>query len=443
MIKKIVGQIQADMKERDSSAAKEVLAGISSFLSLSYIFIVNPSILSEAGMNPSSVLFATVLASALSTIAMGIYARLPFVLAPGLEMNAYVAFVAVAGLGLTWQQGLGAVFWSGVIFIILTFATIRGVSIRERLIYSIPEKMKFALAFTVGAFVFAIGLRLSGIVIYDGVFATGIGELFNSKAYALYIGIGIILLLEALKVPGSVLISIIITAVYCNIVGLVELNPVPTVVSDATSGIGAFDVFNFSQGLLTAVIILFLVDFYGSLAKFIGMTISTSISQTDEKGRPVVPRTKQALTIDGIGTLFGSWLGTTSITTYVESAIGIAAGGRTGLTAIVAGVLMFTGLLLLPYMQYLPVVATTGSLVFVGYKLIPNIEILKQYSKLDFIVSICMGLLAITTFSLDLAMIVGFSVYIIVQLIKEKSMNWFLCISLIALLIGRVLQASA
>ena len=135
-------------------------------------------------------------------------------------------------------------------------------------------------------------------------------------------------------------------------------------------------------------------------------------------------------------------MGTTSITTYVESAIGIAAGGRTGLTAIIAGTLMFSGLLLLPYMQYLPVVATTGSLVFVGYKLIPKIEILKQYSKLDFIVSIVMALLAITTFSLDLAMIVGFSAYIVVQLIKEKKMNWFLFVSLVALLIGRVLQMS-
>lgn len=430
----IVENIKHDMKERNSKLSVEVLAGISSFLSLSYIFIVNPSILAQAGMNPSSVLFATIIASGFATIFMGLYARLPFVLAPGLEMNAYVAFVAVATLGLTWQQGLGAVFWSGVIFILLTL-----LGIREKLIRSIPNKLKFGLAFTVGAFVLAIGLLLSGVLLYKGVEFQGIGTFTGAKAYSLYLGLAIIIVLQYLKVPGAILISIIITAVYGNYAGLAEPSKDVSMTS-LFSGIGELSLFNFSSGMITAIIILFLVDFYGSLAKFIGMTMNTEIIEEDDNGNEVVPRTKQALMVDGVSTLGGAYLGTTSITTYVESAVGIAVGGRTGLTAIVAGVLMLLCIVLVPYIQYVPVVATSGALVYVGWKLIPNMDILKRYTKIDYFASIGMGLLAIFTFSLDLAMILGFTVYLIHEYRKNKSVNALLLISVIMLIIGRGLQ---
>ena len=372
--------------------------------------------------------------SGLATIYMGLYARLPFVLAPGLEMNAYVAFVAVASLGLTWQQGLGAVFWSGIIFMILTF-----LGIRESLIRSIPNKLKFGLAFSVGAFVLAIGLLLSGVFLYEGVDFKGLGLLTGAKAYSLYIGLLIIIVLQYFKVPGAILISIIVTAVYANYSGLAEPSK-DIELSSLFSGIGAFDLFNFSSGMITSIIILFLVDFYGSLAKFIGMTMNTQIIEIDKDGNDVVPRTKEALTVDGIATLGGSFLGTTSITTYVESAVGIAVGGRTGLTAIVAGLLMLLCIVLVPFIQYVPVVATSGALVYVGWKLIPNFNILKSYTTIDYCSSIGMGLLAIFTFSLDLAMILGFSVYLIRDLKNGKKLNLLLLISVIFLLIGRVLQ---
>ena len=429
-----IQNIKDDIQERKSSLSAEIIAGISSFLSLSYIFVVNPSILSQAGMNPSSVLFATIIISGLATIFMGLYARLPFVLAPGLEMNAYVAFVAVGALGLSWQQGLGAVFWSGIIFIILTL-----LGIRESLINSIPNKLKFGLAFSVGAFVFAIGLLLSGIFIYEGVDFKGVGSLVSDNAIVLYLGLGLIILLDYLKVPGSILISIILASVYANYIGLVE----PYKVDEATdmfSGIGSFDLFNFSSAMITSIIILFLVDFYGSLAKFIGMTMNTEIIEKDKNGNNIVPRTKEALIIDGVSTLGGSFLGTTSVTTYVESAVGISAGGRTGLVAIVAGVLMLLVYFLIPYIHYIPVVATSGALVYVGYKLIPKHEIIKSYTLSDRLVFVGMGLLAIFTFSLDLAMILGFSFYLIQGYKENNSLNKMLMVSIFLLLIGRILQ---
>lgn len=429
-----IQNIRDDIKERNSSLSTEIIAGISSFLSLSYIFVVNPSILSQAGMNASSVLFATIIISGLATIVMGLYARLPFVLAPGLEMNAYVAFVAVGALGLTWQQGLGAVFWSAIIFIILTV-----LGIRESLIKSIPNKLKFGLAFSVGAFVFAIGLLLSGVFIYKGVDFQGIGSLVGDKAIVLYLGLGLIILLDYLKVPGSILISIILASVYANYVGLVE--PFKgSEVTDMFSGIGAFDLFNFSSAMITSIIILFLVDFYGSLAKFIGMTMNTEIIEKDENNNEVVPRTKEALMVDGVATLGGSFLGTTSVTTYVESAVGISAGGRTGLVAIVAGILMLLVYFLIPYIHYIPVVATSGALVYVGYQLIPKREIIKEYSIADKLVFVGMALLAIFTFSLDLAMILGFTFYLIQGYKENKSLNIMLLVSIVLLLIGRILQ---
>jgi len=429
-----IKNIKNDINERNSSVWKEVVAGITSFLSLSYIFIVNPAILSEAGMNPSSVLFATVIISGLATIAMGLYARLPFVLAPGLEMNAYVAFVAVGALGLTWQQGLGAVFWSGVIFIILTV-----LGIRESLINSIPNKLKFGLAFSVGAFVFAIGVMLAGIFIYEGVDFQGIGSFYGEKAIALYLGLALIIILNYLKVPGAILISIILVAVYTNYIGLVDTYTGKEEVS-IFSAIGDLEIFEFSSAMITSIIILFLVDFFGSLAKFIGMTLNTEITEKNEKGEEVVPRTKEALMVDGVATLGGSYLGTTSVTTYVESAVGISAGGRTGLVAIVAGILMLSIYFLIPYVHYIPVVATSGALVYVGYKLIPKKNILSTYSKLDYFVSISMALLTIFTFSLDLAMILGFSAYAIQGYLKDKSINLLLLISIVLLIIGRILQ---
>ncbi len=429
-----IQNIKDDIQERKSSLSTEIIAGVSSFLSLSYIFVVNPSILSQAGMNPSSVLFATIIVSGLATIWMGLYARLPFVLAPGLEMNAYVAFVAVGALGLSWQQGLGAVFWSGIIFIVLTV-----LGIRESLIKSIPNKLKFGLAFSVGAFVFAIGLLLSGIFIYKGVDFQGVGLLIGDKAFILYMGLGLIIFLDYLKVPGSILISIILASVYANYVGLVEPYKSNEAI-DMYSGIASFDLFNFSSAMFTSIIILFLVDFYGSLAKFIGMTMNTEIIEKDAKGNDIVPRTKEALMVDGVSTLGGAFLGTTSVTTYVESAVGISAGGRTGLVAVVAGILMLLVYFLIPYIHYIPVVATSGALVYVGYKLIPKPQLIKDYKTSDKLIYIGMALLAIFTFSLDLSMILGFVFYFIQDYKKDNSINKMLLISIVLLIIGRVLQ---
>src|SRR3989338_6778276 len=192
----------------------EILAGVSTFLALSYIFIVNPSIFGEGGFNKSAVLFATVITCFLCTFVMGVWAKKPFAVAPGMEMNAYLAFFVILGLGFTWQQALGAVFWSGVIFMILTLT-----NVRTKIINAIPDKMKSGLALCVGVFLMLIALRLAGILVYSGVRFDGFGIFFSPLAYVLYSGLAMTLILRKFKIPGAVLISIVLSTLSAYILG--------------------------------------------------------------------------------------------------------------------------------------------------------------------------------------------------------------------------------
>jgi AGZA family xanthine/uracil permease-like MFS transporter len=418
--------------EKGSSVQIEVLAGLSTFLSLSYIFIVNPAILAQAGMNKSFVLFATIIASAFATIAMGLWPRLPFVLAPGMELNAYLAFFVVGSLGFTWRQALGAVFWSGIAFVILTL-----LRIREKVIEAIPERMKSALSLSVGVFLCLVALKVAGLLIYENVTIKSLGSFTSPVAYAFYVSLSVILVLERLRIRGSVLIGIVLTAVFCHFLGVTNSGEPPAKISYAMfSGIGQLDLSVIANPrMFSVILILFLIDFYGSIAKFIGLSINTNLVIG---GR--LPRLRDALLIDGAATTLGSALGTSSIIVYVESAVGIGAGGRTGLTAVVCGLLMLACFILTPFLGLVPVVATTGALVFVGLKLCPTIRDLRSYSWIDLAVLIIMPLTVIATFAIDRAMLAGFAIYLVGDLLARRRLNPYLIGSLMLLAIGAVLQ---
>ena len=205
------------ISDRGSSVPIEILAGFSTFLTLAYIVVVNPAILAEGGLDKSAVFFATVVVSSLAMIGMGLWARLPFALAPGLEMDSYVAFFVIGVLSFSPEQALGIVFWSTMMFFLLSI-----LRIREKIIDSIPDGMKHALSTAIGVFVAMIGLRLAGLVTFAGDAPSGFGSFTSPEAIALYIGFGVILACEAVRFRGSVLVSIIITAVYCTIQGLAK-----------------------------------------------------------------------------------------------------------------------------------------------------------------------------------------------------------------------------
>jgi AGZA family xanthine/uracil permease-like MFS transporter len=438
------------IKKKKSTITIEILAGISTFMSLAYIVVVNPAILSEGGIDRSAVFFATIVVSGIATILMGLIAKLPFALAPGLEMDAYVAFYVIAVLGFSWQEGLAIVFYSTLLFFILSVIKIKGKIVRKWIIDSIPENMKHALAASVGMFLIVIGLKLSNIMAFDGATPIGIGDLTGKGAITLYIGLGVIILLEkVLKFKGSILISIIVMAVYANYVGLVDDSKPAEIGSGMLSALGSFwtglDVI-LDPKSWAPILILFLVDFYGSVAKIIGLTVNTNIfpkkGSEDEKIRT-------GLMVDGWAALASPIFGTSSVTTFVESSVGIKEGGRTGLTAVVTGLLLLLCFFLTPIIKYVPVVATSSALIWVGLWLMPkgmiklfsdDDTIWKGFKKADRIILALMLIVVLISFSLQYALIIGYAGYVIVVYNKEKKINPYLLGSLIILVLGTLAE---
>jgi len=418
-----------------STISIEILAGVSTFWSLAYIFVVNPAILAHGGMDMSAVLFATITASAAATITMGLWARLPFAVAPGMEMNSYVAFFAIGTVGLSWQQAMGAVFWSGVIFVILTAS-----GIRQHVIDSIPHRMKAGLAFCVGAFLALIGLKLSGVLIYEGVVFHGFGKLASPEVLALIFGLGLALTLEHFNIRAAVLLSIIGTSIFCNFIGL-STKPSLSTTTENRGFFSAIGELDFSVIVnpksFSIILILFVLDFYGSVAKFIGLTQNTSI-MVDGK----VPRMGRALWIDGGSTMIGAMLGTSSLIAYVESAVGIGVGGRTGLTALVCGLLMIACYAITPLIGYVPIHATTGVLVLIGIKLCPPLRDLNAYSITETWVLGLMLVTVVLTFAIDRAMLVGFLGYIFISINRRQIPDPFLVFSTFILLLSIGLQVA-
>lgn len=417
---------------RGSTLFTEVLAGLSTFLALSYIFVVNPAILSQAGMDKSAVLFATILASALATLAMGVWARLPFVLAPGMEMNAYVAYFVVGSLGLSWQQALAAVFVSGLLFLALTVTRVR-----EQIIGAIPDRMKAALSLSVGVFLALVAFKIAGILHYEGVRLAGFGMFASPAAYALYVCLPLLVVLERFRVAGSVLIAIVLTAICCHVFGWAVDAPAAGELGRSMIGaVGRLDLSVLAQPRVYSVIlVLFLIDFYGSVAKFIGLTMNTNLVVN---GR--LPRLTESLVIDGAATVLGSTLGTSTILVYVESGVGIGAGGRTGVTAIVCGLLMLACFLITPLLHLVPVIATTGALLFVASKLCPPLAQLRRYDPVDLIAALLMQIAVIATFAIDVAMLVGFLVYLGRDLVARRRPNAYMALSAALLAVGALLQ---
>ncbi len=412
----------------------EILAGVSTFLALSYIFVVNPSILAEGGFNKSAVFFATVITCFLTTFVMGIWAKKPFAVAPGMEMNAYVAFFVVLALGFTWQQALGAVFWSGVIFMILTLT-----NIRTKIITAIPDKMKSGLAICVGVFLMLIALRLAGVLVYSGVTISSLGILLSPLAYVLYFGLALTLILRKFKISGAILISIVLSTVFAYILGLGTTGSPIQISSEMFSSIFQFDLgVIFNVKMIGVILVLFLIDFYGSIAKFIGLTRGTTIVNKDG----TMPQMKEALSVDGAGTMIGASLGTSSMVAYVESAVGISEGGRTGFTAVIISILMLAMIFLTPVISLVPVIATTGALFWVGIALFPSRSELKTYTRLDIFTVLIMIGAVIWTFSIDRALLFGFSIFIIGSVLTKriKELNIFMIISTVLLALGWILS---
>lgn len=349
------------LKENNTNVKTEIIAGITTFMTMAYILVVNPSILNDAGMDFGAVFTATALAAVIATLIMAFNANLPFVLAPGMGLNAFFAYTVVLQMGYTWEFALTAVFLEGMIFIVLSFF-----NVREAIVNAIPINLKNAVSVGIGLFIAFIGLSNAGIVITGDGTITGIGNLTATGPLLAIIGVVITGFLLAKGLKGALLIGILITTIIGIPMGETILPEGLKFVSAPPSLAPTLFKFDFSQMLsFDMLIVLFsflFVDVFDTVGTLVG--VSSKANMLDEKGN--VPKAKQALFADAIGTTVGSFLGTSTVTTYVESASGVAEGGRTGLTALSAAGMFAISLLLSPLFTMIPGSATAPALIIVG-----------------------------------------------------------------------------
>lgn len=336
----------------------EILAGFTTFITMAYIVFVNPSILRDAGMPVAGVFGATCISAGFATILMGAFARYPIALAPGMGLNAYFTYTVVKGMGVPWQTALGAVFLSGVAFLILTFA-----GVRQVIMASIPPELYAAVSAGIGLFIAFIGLRNAGIIKPDAATMVTLGNLREPSTALAVFGILTLAALQAWKVRAGILIGILATTAVGAIFGLVHWQPQFYTWTELSSTMLQLNIRGaMGLGLLEIVFVFLFVDLFDNVGTLMGVSRKAGLIGADNK----IPRVSRILFTDATATIAGSALGTTTVTSYIECAAGIAAGGRTGVTSIVTGLLFLLTLVAAPLAGAIPASATAPALVIVG-----------------------------------------------------------------------------
>jgi AGZA family xanthine/uracil permease-like MFS transporter len=348
------------LKEHGTNVRTEVIAGITTFLTMAYIIFVNPQILATTGMDHSAVFVATCLAAALGSAIMALYANWPIAMAPGMGLNAFFAFTVVGALGFTWQQALGAVFISGVIFLILTVT-----GVRRWLVAGIPHSMRSAVAAGIGMFLGIIALKNAEIVVASPATFITLGDLTQAGPLLAVLGFFVIAALDALKVKGSILIGIIAVTVIAIALGITPFGGVISTPPSIAPTFFALDIPGaFAAGIVHVVLVFVLVEVFDATGTLIGVAKRAGLL-TEGPGHSN-PQLGKALLADSTAIVAGSFLGTSSTTAYVESASGVQAGGRTGLTALTVAALFLLALFFAPLAGSVPAFATAPALLFVA-----------------------------------------------------------------------------
>lgn len=426
------------LKEHNTNIKTEVLAGITTFMTMAYILAVNPSILSATGMDANGVLIATALASFVGTICMAVFSNYPFALAPGMGLNAFFAYTVVLGMGYSWQIALMAVFVEGIVFILLSLT-----NVREAIFNAIPLTLKSAVSVGIGLFIAFIGLQDAKIIVNSDAtlvtYQTFKGESFPSVgvgAVLALIGVVLTAILLVKKVNGGILLGILgtwILGILAEVCGIYVPNPELGMYSTIPSGIISFDLSSFgtvfgqvfqadlsSIDLVNFVIILFaflFVDIFDTLGTLIG--VASKADMLDKEGK--LPRIKGALMADAIATTVGAIFGTSTTTTYVESASGVTAGGRTGLTAVVTGVLFLLSMFFSPLFLAIPSFAIAPALIIVGFYMMGSVVKIEFEDMAEAIPAFLIILFMPLAYSISEGIAVGVISYTLINVICGKS----------------------
>lgn len=354
------------LKENKTSVKTEIMAGITTFMTMSYILAVNPQILGDAGMDKGAVFTATIIASIIAILIMGLYANLPFALSSGMGLNAFFTYTVVMTMGKSWEFALAAVFIEGIVFIILSIF-----NVREAIFNAIPRSLKTAVSVGIGLFIALIGLLNSTVIVKNDV-GLGLGNLVSKESFIFFIGLLIMAVLTARKTKGALLIGIVISTIIALFTGVSKLPEggliqLPPSISPIALKLDFSSMLSFE--MFSVVFAFLFVDLFDTVGTLTG--VATKAKMLDENGE--LPNAGRALFADSIGTTLGALLGTSTVTTFVESATGVAEGGRTGLTALSAGFCFFLSIFFYPLITIIPPQATAAALVMVGLFMIDSI----------------------------------------------------------------------
>ena len=402
----------------------EILAGITTFLAMSYILAVNPSILADCGMDKNALFTTTAVASIFATLVMAIYGKLPFALAPGMGLNAFFCYTVCLGMGYSWQFALTAVLIEGLIFIVLTLT-----NVREAIVNALHLSLRKAIGAGIGLFIALIGLKGGGIVIDNPATLVDLGDVTSGAGLLSVIGLVITGILVILNVPGALLIGIIATTIIGIPLGVTQFAGVlstPPSMKPILGQIMTDPSQIFSLDMLVVVFTFLFVDMFDTIGTLVGVT--TKANMVDEKGNP--KRLNQAFMADAVGTVAGALLGTSTVTTYVESASGVAQGGRSGLTAFSVAVCFAVAMFFAPLFTAIPGSAVCPALVIVGLFMLSPIKDIPLDDMSEAIPAYLTMILMPVTYSISNGILLGLISYVVLNLCsgKAKKVSWFMAV---------------
>ena len=416
-------------KAHNTDVQTEIVAGITTFITMAYIIFVNPQMMAQTGMDHGAIFVGTCLAAALACLFMGLFANWPVGLAPGMGLNAFFTYTVVGEMGYAWETALGAVFIAGVLFFIMSITPLR-----RWMLDSIPLNLRIAMGAGVGLFIGFIGLKNGGIIISDGATFLSLGDFTNSSTLLAGLGFLLIAILSIRKIPGAIIIGILTVTLLSIILNLVEFDGIFALPPDVTPVFLELDIFGALDIAMISVIVSFLfVNLFDTAGTLFG--VASRANFLDETGN--IRNMDKALKADSSSSIFGSFFGCAPVTSYVESSAGIETGGRTGLTAVVVGILFLLATFLSPFAAAVPAYATSGALIYVAILMLSGMEKLNWDDQSELLPALVMVVMIPLTFSIANGIALGFLAYVSIKVFIGKFSNissgaWFLTLVFVA-----------
>ncbi len=414
------------LQAHGTTMRREVVAGLTTFLTMAYIIFVNPSILQLAGMDFGAVFMATCLAAAFGSAFMGLYANYPIALAPGMGLNAYFTFGVVKGMGFTWEVALGAVFISGLIFLVISL-----VKLREMIINAIPMSMKLGIAAGIGLFLGIIALKNANVVVAHPATFVTLGDMKSLPVLLSGLGFALIAALSARRVPGAIIISILVVTLVAIPLGLTEFKGITSAPPSMAPTFMKMDIAGaLNIGLWSIIFVFLFVDLFDNTGTLIGVAHRAGL--LDKEGK--LPRIGRALVVDSTSASVGAMLGTSTTTSYVESAAGVDAGGRTGLTAVVVALCFLAAIFFAPLAGTVPAFATAPALLYVACLMTMGFKDLDWDDVTEFVPAVVTAIAMPLTFSIAHGIGIGFICYAAIKILAGRAGEMKIAVPMIAAL---------